>query len=151
MATTTFDKHIAAITAGVVTKTNVIGLRKALNSDTRRTNGWSTSSTAPAVDANKIEQTMMLLSEKKPLVAGELHDTGLKQLRDRRYRRQLEAVTDIIDNLTAFSLVGFEHYGRRGECAYPVFKASDHKGRSFTFINVPWQSGGKGPEVVEID
>lgn len=141
-------QHVAAIAAGEITKTNVIGMRKAINTATRLSQGWSVSRTAPAVtteDANRLED---LLSEHKPRVTGELHESGIKQLQAKRYRRQLESVADIVTDLDHFRLVGYDCRGRHGEYAVPVYRAYSRDGKSFPFVNVPWQSGGNGPEIV---
>lgn len=143
-----FKAHIDAIAQGAVTKTNVIGIRKALNANTRRENGWSTSQTCPKADHHQIEHAIDLLAEREPVVVGELHTTGMKQLRDRRYRGKLKDVLPIIDDLQHFKLVGYEMNGHNGEQATPIYRAVDSRGRSFKFINVPWQSGGNGPEIV---
>jgi len=50
----TFQKHIDAIASGSVTKTNIIGLRKALNAEGRRRAGLSVSMTCPKVSGDDI-------------------------------------------------------------------------------------------------
>jgi len=66
----TFRKHMAAIEGGTVTKTEVIGLRKALNADERRRLGYSVSATAPrAFTDSQWESIMEGLAEHKPRVA----------------------------------------------------------------------------------
>jgi len=149
MPKTTFDEHIAALRAGQITKRNVIGLRKALNADARRHHGWSTSQTAPKAAPEQIEAALEIITGKAPpVVAGELHTSGVAQLQSRRYRKQLEHVADIVANVARFRLVDFEMRGRYGEYAVPVYRAETDDGRAFDFVNVPWQSGGRGPEVV---
>ena len=43
----TFQKHLGAVQSGTVTKSNVIGIRKALNAGIRAADGLSNSYTAP--------------------------------------------------------------------------------------------------------
>lgn len=148
MTKSTFDAHLAAIISGQVTKTNVIGIRKALNAETRRASGWKVGRTSPNVTEAQFEALWDALREHKPIVIGELHKTGLTQIRNERYRRQLHSVADILPNVTRFRLVGFDAIGRRGECWVPVYRAETETGSGFRFVNVPWQSGGRGPELV---
>jgi hypothetical protein len=81
----------------------------------------------------------------QPKVVGELHDSGLKLLQSPRYRKRLEQVADIIANLDCFRLIGFSFHDNWH--VTPVYRAIAKDGRKFTFTNVPWQSGGNGPEV----
>jgi len=149
MDKSTFSAHLDAINSGTVTKTNVIGLRKALNAVEREYQGWRTSRTSPKVTGAETEAALEALQECRPIVTGELHETGLKQLQNRRYRKQLEGVADILPNIARFRLVDFEMFGRRADYAVPVYRAETEDGKSgFRFINIPWQSGGKGPEVL---
>lgn len=145
---TTTQKHLEAIAAGSVTKTNVIGLRKALNTYARKTGGWSLSTTAPKVTAKELRRALNELAKRKPLVSGELHDTGVALLTNRRHRRKLESVQPIVENLKAFRLLGFDFIGRQGAYAVPVYQAESTDGKTFTFRNIPWQSGGNGPEIL---
>lgn len=142
----TFAKHLDAIRSGAVDRSNVIGIRKALNMAARRSLGLSGSRTAPKATDEELELLVDLLAEHRPRVVGELHDSGIKQLTDKRYRRQLQSVADVVDNLAGFRLVGFEYLGRDGLYTTPVYRAEGANGGSFAFINVPWQSGGNGPE-----
>jgi hypothetical protein len=146
--TAAFAKHIEAIRSDAVTKTTVIGLRKTLNADQRRASGWSVGRTTPAVDTDTVQQAIDMIETKQPLVVGALHDTGVAVLTNKRYRKQLHPYHDVIDNLVSFHLIGFEPIGRRGEQVTPIYRATGKFGTSFTFINIPWQSGGNGPEVV---
>lgn len=63
-----------------------------------------------------------------------------------------------IDNLDHFTLCGFDRIGQRGAYAVPVYQVwakVPAKGdaldggtyAAFCFKNVPWQSGGNGPEI----
>jgi hypothetical protein len=145
---TTFDKHMLAIQSGNVTKTNVIGLRKALNQTTRADAGWSVSQNATLLTSDQCEQLFDALAEHKPIATGELHNTGLAQLTNKRYRKQLEAYANVIADIQRFRLIGFEAVGRRGEHYVPVYQAENSAGKRLPFINIPWQSGGRGPEIV---
>lgn len=59
--------------------------------------------------------------------------------------------TAILAGLSHFKLVGFDTIGRRGDMYTPVYRAYDTQGRSFPFRNIPWQSGGNGPEILSGD
>lgn len=144
----TFDVHLAAIRSGEITKTNVIGIRKALNADARRGYGYSNGRISPKVTPDEIGKIGDMLRNHQPRVVGELHETGLRQLQAKRYRRQLASVADIVAGITSFHLVGYEMVGNRGLYATPLYEARDAKGRAFRFINTPWQNGGNGPEIV---
>lgn len=145
MPSATFKKHIADIKSGHVTKTNVIGIRKALNAlESHRPNR-----TSPKAEWDEVSEALDLLSTIRPIVTGDLHESGLKQIQNRRYRRNLERVADIVPNVARFRLVGYEQIGRRGEYAVPIYRAETEDGKAgFQFINIPWQSGGNGPELV---
>lgn len=141
--------HLAAIHSGEVTRTTVIGLRKAINADARRSMGLSVSSVAPKLKGRELNLIEHALREQRPRVVGQLHDTGLKLLRSPRYKKRLARVRDIVDNLTSFHLVAFDRIGRHDLNCVPVFEARGGEGRAFIFRNIPWQSGGEGPEVLE--
>lgn len=136
--TTTAQRHIDAISARIVNKTNVIGLRKALNHVARLRAGYSgnRSSVTPE-QADYIEE---LLDHKQPLVVGELHESGLKLLRSPRYKKRLENYQDVIANLQAFHLVRFDMVGNGIGKAVPVYKATAGGESYFYFRNVPWQT-----------
>ncbi len=143
-----FETHKAAILAGEVSKTNVVGLRKHLNAYERKASGWSVSRTAPEMSFEDCEWLFTALADIKPRVVGKLHDTGKALLQNKRYRKQLASVADIVADLSHFKLVGFDATGRHGEAYTPVYRAYDTQGRSFPFRNIPWQSGGNGPEIL---
>lgn len=141
----TIQKHIGAIKAGAVTKTNIIGIRKALNTDNRMRRNYSVSSTAPVIGPGQIEELIAAIHEKTPVVQGELHDSGVKVLTSPRYRKQLESVSDRIESgIQAFRLV--DYWEERGN-VYPVYQVQTPRG-FFRFFNIPWQSGGRGPELL---
>lgn len=143
------NQHLAAIQSGRVTKSNVIGLRKAINADARRDMRLSVSSVAPKLCGAELAATLDALASNPPTVTGELHDSGLKLLRSPRYRKRLESVRDLIDAPhVRFDLVRFEHIDSLH--VVPVYRLVTFGG-SFTFRNVPWQSGGDGPEVLAVD
>jgi hypothetical protein len=136
--------HLAAIAKGEVDKSNVTGIRKALNATARRLSGLSVSRTAAKVDGFELVEAV---HANRPRVVGELHDSGIKLLRDRRYAKRFTyGQRDVIDNLSHFRLVDFEEVGRY--YFVPVFAVYHPDGRSFRFYNVPWQSGGNGPTIV---
>lgn len=139
--------HMAAIKSGEVTKSNVIGLRKAINANARREQRLSTSSTCPKLTGEQVEALEAALLKHKPRVVGELHDSGLKLLRSPRYKKRLADVRPIIDSLQSFHLVSFDRTGDHGLQSHPVYMARGKAG-SFLFRNIPWQSHGNGPEVI---
>lgn len=141
--------HYDAIKAGQVTKTNIIGLRKFINRMERWGNGWSGHKLTES-DANDIFDVEQSLQRVSPVVVGELHDSGLALLRSPRYKKRWDDYQrSVIDELCAFRLVRFERIGSRGQYAVPVYNAVGFNGRSFLFWNIPWQSGGNGPEIVQ--
>lgn len=140
------NQHLAAIESGRVTKSNVIGLRKALNADARRDAGYSVSSVAPKLSGHELRRTIDALTEHHPTVLGELHDSGVKLLRSPRYAKRLASVRSIIESRSIrFDLVRFHWIDALH--VVPVYRCISFAG-SFTFYNVPWQSGGNGPEIV---
>lgn len=144
--------HLKAVEAGEVTRSNVIGIRKAINAAYRRECGYSDSCTAPKLSSAQVAELQQAIRTWRPRVTGELHDSGLTLLRSPRWRKRLAPVAEIIDNLTEFSLVGFTTVRRPGpygaiETIIPIYNASAVGWGSFDFINIPWQSGGNGPEI----
>lgn len=146
--TNTFTAHMDAVSHGEVTKTNVIGMRKAINARERRDAGCSVSSTCPDVPHHAIDAALDMLGHGNVRVTGELHDSGLAQLQSKRYRKQLASVAEIVADIKEFRLMGFEMIGTRIAQATPIYRAIDSKGQGFNFINLPWQSGGNGPELI---
>lgn len=134
----TAARHLAAIEAGKVTKSNVIGIRKILNHVARLRNGYSgnRSNAAPA-DADAL---CAAIWRKRPRVAGELHDSGLKVLQSPRYKKRLASVADIIADLSHFELVAFPHYDSGYFYTAPIYRAVARDGRGFNFRNLPWQA-----------
>lgn len=129
------NKHLAAIESGNVTKTNVIGIRKALNHEWRVHRGYDRQSLS--LHGPELRETMAALHMRKPIVRGELHASGVRLLTDRRYRKRLESVQHVIEGLQGFSLVRFDDIGRGHHI--PVYMAWGNAG-SFLFRNIPWQS-----------
>ena len=141
------EKHMNAIRSGFVTKTNIIGIRKALNVGRRISYGYSVSATAPKMTALLVNAPEMCVEHYHPTVIGDMHDSGLKVLRNKRYRNRGEPTQEeIIADLHHFELVRFDYIGHRDMYSVPIFRAVDSRGRSFIFRNIPWQSGGNGPE-----
>lgn len=129
------QRHLAAIESGNVTKTNVIGLRKALNHVSRLQSGWSGNRCAATFE--EVDSAMAALAKHKPIVRGELHASGVKLLTDKRYRKRLEPVADKVAALQGFSLVGFEEVERNKFA--PVYMAWGNAG-TFRFYSIPWQT-----------
>lgn len=139
--------HLAAINGGTVTKTQVIGIRKAINHVERIRAGFSGNrSNATAEELFEIEKRLRM---REPIVTGELHTSGLKLLRDPRYAKRFdERQRCVIEASDAhFQLVRYDRCGRRGEYAVPVYRIIGGSG-NFLFRNIAWQSGGVGPEIV---
>lgn len=149
----TAERHMAAIQSGEVTKTNVIGIRKAVNHAERLRAGFTGNRSAVTIpEANALETA---LEHREPRVVGELHESGLVVLRSPRWRKRWnEKQAGIIERLDHFKLARFDRIGSRGAHAVPVYRAVDVTGQSFLFRNVPWQSAHysgeeSGPVVVE--
>lgn len=141
-----FEKHLAAIRAGTVTKTNVIGIRKALNARARH---WRAKCEAAPTES-QFAELFELFDGIKPestyaRVTGELHDSGLAILQSKRYRKALESVAEIVADIQYFTLRGFDEH--ENQTYHAVYRAHDSRGRSFPFKVTPWQAGGNGPEI----
>lgn len=145
-----FEVHLAALSLGEITKTNVTGLRRAFMADARRHSGRSVSSTAPKATEKQLERAQELIVKRKPAVIGTLHESGLAVIRSKRNRRALADVAEIATDVVKFRLVDFEMRGRWGDYFVPIYRAETSDGRHFDFVNVPWQSGGNGPEVLSV-
>lgn len=142
-------RHMAAVTAGKVEKTNVIGIRKAINAMER--GNWP----AAMIDAQfELEQA---IAERRPTVAGALHETGLKVLQNPRYKKRWSQRQQLtIANLDHFELIRFDRIGRGFRYSVPVYRAVSRSGGSFAFRNIPWQTAhyeglDDGPRVVSED
>lgn len=141
----TAQRHLDAIRSGRVDKSNIIGIRKAINHVERLRRGFrGHRSNVTRLEVNDIERT---LNSHWPIVVGELHETGLKLLCSSRYKRRLEPYAHIIANITQFRLVRFNRIGKFGMYVLPVYCADSPEGSLF-FQNIPWQSGGNGPEIL---
>ena len=144
--TPTTTKHIAAIQAGTVSNSNIIGIRKLLNAYDRHRSGYSVSCTAPAdaTDVDAVHAVEREIAKYHPRADKALHDSGAARLHDRRYNaRWTDAERAVIDTLSHFTLEGFTEFNNS---AIPVWRAHGADGQSFRFINPSWQSGGNGPE-----
>lgn len=142
--TPTTKKHLTAIESGSVTKSNVIGLRKAFNHRARLAQGLS--GNRCNVTRAEADSLSRALETNAPRVAGELDESGRKLLLSRRHAKRLAPVADILADLAGFRLVGF--YWTDSLHCTPIYRAESNDGRSFDFINQSWQSGGNGPEII---
>lgn len=141
------QNHMDALRSGMITKTNVIGMRKAINHVARITRGWSGNrSKATAI---QVRALLDLLDKSRPIVKGELHDSGLKLLQSKRYAKRMDGAH--VERIAYFRLIRFDMIGDRGQYAVPVYQAIREDGSAFCFRNIPWQSGGDGPEFVRLD
>lgn len=127
-------RHLADITNGNVSKTNVIGIRKALNAAWKREH-WRWKQGPRVEDVAALHNA---LADHEPRVCYGLHDTGVALLRSPRYRKRLESVRHIIDGLHMFRLVRFDEVGRGTHV--PVYRAVSYDGESFLFRNIAWQT-----------
>lgn len=149
--TPTLKKHLAAIQSGLVTKSNIIGIRKAINTDARLRHGYSTGVTSPKVDANDAIEIERAIGEFRPFVDDALKASGLRVLQDRRYRKRWNAAqAKVIENIKSFRLVNF--WGIDGAHIVPIYEAISHFG-SFQFFVIPWQTAYalgelSGPQLV---
>lgn len=132
------NRHLTAIESGIVTKSNVIGLRKALNADYRRSRGYSESLTAPKLRGTELAAIMNRLGECKPIVDQALADSGIALLTDKRYRKRLERVAHILPRVSFFRLIRFDDI-KDGHFV-PVYRACTPSAESFVFRNIPWQA-----------
>lgn len=142
-------RHLAAVNAGMVGKTNVIGIRKAINELER--NAYN-----PPEITDALFELECAIKERRPVVVDELHDSGLKVLRNPRYAKRWNDAQRAIINypLLRFRLVRFDRVGSRGRYGMPVYQAiGDERMGSFTFRNIPWQTAyysglEDGPRIV---
>lgn len=140
-------RHMNAVKAGWITKHNIIGIRKAINAMEQ-----SRENEPALIDA--IFDLEQKIAVHRPHVAGELHDSGLKVLRNPRYaKRWTTRERRIIDALDHFELIRFDRVGPRGRYGMPVYRVVSHDGQSFAFRNIPWQTAyysglADGPRVV---
>jgi hypothetical protein len=147
----TLKKHLEAIKSGAITKTNVIGLRKAFNTNARLIRGYSCGVTSPRVTVNDVAEINQAIALNEPRVSRELDASGRKVLQDRRYRKHwTESQARIIATLDHFRFVGFHEIDRAH--FVPIYKAIA-PGGSFNFIVIPWQTAyafglQSGPQVI---
>lgn len=147
----TVRRHLDAIAERMVSKTNVIGLRKLYATEWRTRRGYSVGPTASAVTLDDIRVLSRALLDAQPVVFGELHDSGLRVLQSSRYRKRFTATQlDIIGSIECFRLVRFDDVDRGH--FIPVYRACA-PGRSFLFRVIPWQSANaygleSGPTVI---
>lgn len=147
----TLKKHLDAIKSGAITKTNIIGLRKAFNANARLSRGYSLGVTSPRVTIDDIGELRRAITMHEPRVSRELDASGRKVLQDRRYRKHwTESQARIIATLDHFRFVGFHEIDRAHYV--PIYKAIA-PGGSFNFIVIPWQTAyafglQSGPQVI---
>lgn len=148
----TVEKHLEAIRAGYVTKTNISGVGKLFNAYERYAHGFSLSPTTAKFTPLDIFKLDAAIHERQPVVLGELHDSGLQVLRSKRYakrfqdwqRKMIHGDPQVIFKLIRFDIgTGHDRYAH-----HPVYRVECVAGDSFCFRNIPWQSGGNGPEIV---
>lgn len=152
------EKHLAAIESGKIERGNVIGLRKLINASERKARRWSIGVTAAAVSLDDLDTIESAIARCRPVAVGELHEGGLAVLRNPKYKNRLADYAESIAAIDHFRLVRFDRLGSNGVHSVPVFQVwakIPPKGDAldggtylaFTFRNIPWQSGGNGPEI----
>lgn len=143
-------RNLEAIKAGVVDKTNIIGIRKALNAVARLAQGYSISRIYNGLEVGDDDELVAAINKKAPRVIGDLAESGLAVLRNKRNRRKFtDDQHSIIENFDHFELADFYDYGHRLSSFTPVYRVVAKDGRSFDFYNLAWQSGGDGPQVID--
>lgn len=148
----TAQKHLDAINAGRVFADNVAGLRKLINASERKARRWSIGATACAVSLDELAEIEEAIGERHPRVEGALHMTGRDILKNPRYaKRWGDHERAVIENFSHFRLVRFDRICTNGIHCVPVYAVHSRAGGVFYFRNIPWQSGGDGPEIVGED
>jgi hypothetical protein len=140
-------RHLTAVNAGKVEKTNIIGIRKAINALEQEREP------APEM-SDAVFELECAIQEKEPLVTGALFLSGLDVLQNPRYRKRwTDSEREIIEDLDTIRLARFDRVNPRGWQSVPVYRAKGRNGESFLYRNIPWQTayfGGleDGPRVV---
>ena len=148
----TLKKHLDAIKGGSITKTNIIGLRKAFNAHARLARGYSLSITSPRVTGDNISEIRRAISMHEPRVSRELDVSGRKVLQDPRYRKRWTVgQARIIKEIEFFRFVGFRDIDGGGHFV-PIYKAISMWG-NINFIVIPWQTAYylgeiSGPQII---
>lgn len=145
----TFDKHMSAI-RHTVTKSNIIGIRKALNAFERSQRRYSTSCTSPNWTFTRVQACLSAVLRVQPVISGEWHDSGVATLKRAltRYKGRFNAAhARIIGDIWHFRLVDW--HCEESLHWYPVIRCVAGDGTYFDFINIPWQSGGDGPMLAD--
>jgi hypothetical protein len=142
----TLARHLTAINSGRVTRSNVIGMRNLINAAEKSADGWHIRN-APSLE--QIDELEKAIAAVHVEVIGELHDSGLVLLRNKRHAKLWnDTERAIIEKADHFRLTGFDRIGPREIHAVPVYRLYGAGLQSFTFRNIPWQSGGNGPEIL---
>lgn len=142
------ENHLAAIKSGKIERGNIIGLRKLINAGERDARGWSIGRTSAVVGLADLDKIESAISEHHPTAVGELHAGGLAVLRNQKYKgRWNDLQRRVIDGASRFDLLRFDRIGSNGVHCVPVFRVINRDGESFVYRNIPWQSGGNGPEI----
>jgi hypothetical protein len=143
----TFNRHMMAIANKQIERTNIIGMRKMINASLRADQGLSNPRRSTVVPMSYIDSLYRAIYHNCPIVLGELHDSGVKLLQDRRYKsRWTPSQQFTIDRIAKFRLVDWYNVDRFH--VVPIFRVIGFDGVPFDFYNVSWQSGGNGPKVV---
>lgn len=140
-------RHLAAIESGQIDRGTLIGIRKLVSSSARAAYGYGVGGGQAKAPLEDVESVLSAIMGRKPRAVETLHAGGLAVLANKRNRRKLERVADIVPDVVTFQLVDYEVQGRFGEYFVPIWRASTADGRWFDFLNAPWQSGGDGPRV----
>ncbi len=140
-------RHLATVKSGTIDRGTVIGIRKLVSSSYRAAHGYGVGGGQAKAPLEDMEAILVAIMEHKPVATGELHDNGLKVLRNPRHRKALAGLEHVLTYTPTFRLVDYELRGRIGDYFVPIWRAESLLGW-FDFISIPWQSGGNGPEVL---
>jgi hypothetical protein len=138
-------RHLAQIQTGRIDASTLRGLRKLVSGSLRKADGWSVGGGQAVAPLGDLWKVLDAITLHKPAATGELHDSGLEVMRNKRHRSSLP---DFAPDVCGFVLVNYELQGPRKTYFVPIWRATTADGRYFDFQNIPWQSGGNGPEVL---
>lgn len=147
-ATKTFEKHWHAITARkVVSRSNIIGIRKALNNAARWEAGWSCNK--GMIDPERAAQLLSAVYRHIPAVDGQQLAFGRAYLRKPRNMRKLTDYQRDIVTSDAPLIFLVDYLEGPNRTFRPVFRVERlYGGGHFCYTVTPWQAGGDGLEVV---
>ncbi len=146
---------IAELEKGVITKGRITGIKRALNNQYRKNNGWSISVTATKITDQELADIISRIERKPPRVSDDMALQGIEWLRKLwKTPKDRERKNNPFDDRKAriispqyfshFTLDGFDEFGR-GE-HYPIYRVHSiaglglQKADSFAYTPLPWQT-----------